>query len=231
MATNSDPFDVIAPTWYVVRHWPLLRHELQEMAARWRHGRMLNAGCGAGADFLPFIDGFDLVGLDRSSGMLRECRRYQASHGFRAALVRGDLAHLPFAEGSFDCAVGIACYHHLMEEPLRRSALSELQRILRPNGEAFLSVWNHCQPRFSGMPQDTTVPWRTGGATVDRRYHLFTVDEFRTLLRECGWDVVRLAFGRNRNDASREDRRNICALVRRVSDDPASKKALWEEPG
>ena len=231
MATNSDAFDAIAPTWYGVRHWPLLRHELEEMAARWRHGRMLNAGCGAGADFLPFAGGFELVGLDRSTGMLRQCRRYQSAHGFRAALVRGDLAHLPFADGSFDCAVGIACYHHLMQEPLRRRALLELQRVLAPRGEAFLSVWNHCQPRFSGMPQDITVPWRTGSATVDRRYHLFTVDEFRTLLRGCGWDLVRLSYGRRRDDASREDRRNICALVRRDPGLTAATSARWAEPG
>ena len=231
MATNSDSFDAIAPTWYGVRHWPLLRHELEEMAARWRRGRVLNVGCGTGADFLPFATGFDLVGLDRSRGMLRECCRYQSTHGFRAALVRGDLSYLPFDDCSFDHAVGIACYHHLMREPLRRQALLELQRVLKPNCEAFLSVWNHCQPRFAGMPQDLIVPWRTGDTTVDRRYHLFTVAELRTLLRECGWDVVRLAYGRRRENRALVDHRNICALVRRYPDEAASRRARWEEPG
>jgi tRNA (uracil-5-)-methyltransferase TRM9 len=231
MGTNSDSFDVIAPTWYGVRHWPLLPHELDTMAGRWREGRVLNAGCGTGADFLPFIGRFDLVGLDHSSGMLRQCRRYQDAHGFDAALIRGNLTHLPFADCSFDYAVGIACYHHLMQEPLRQLALRELKRILRPNGEAFLSVWNHAQPRFSGMPQDVVVPWRTGGAAVDRQYHLFTVNEFRTLLRECDWDIVQLAYGRRRENQAIEDRRNVCALVRRLPDEANSRWARWEEPG
>jgi len=34
MTTNREVFDQIAESWYRVRHWPLLREELEELAQR-----------------------------------------------------------------------------------------------------------------------------------------------------------------------------------------------------
>ena len=218
MATNREIFDAIAPTWYGVRHWPLLQRELETLAERWQHGRVANLGCGTGADFLPFARDFELAGLDFSRGMLREAQRHTAKHGVGATLVQADLTHLPFADSSFDHAIGIACYHHIQGERERQLALGELQRILRPGGEAFLSVWNYAQPRFQAMPQDQTVPWHSGGVTLSRYYHLFTRDEFAEVLQQGGFEIVRLGYGTRRNADSEEDTRNICALVRRPRD-------------
>jgi tRNA (uracil-5-)-methyltransferase TRM9 len=218
MATNREVFDAMAPTWYGVRHWPLLQRELEALALRWQRGRVANLGCGTGADFLPFVRDFELVGLDFSRGMLRNALRYVAKHEVRAALIQGELRHLPFEDSSFDHAIGIACYHHLRGDVERQLALGELQRILRPGGEAFLSVWNHAQPRFESLPQDQFVPWQTAGVTLTRYYHLFTRDEFEALLRRCGFEILQLGFGTRRDISTEEDTRNICALVRRPGD-------------
>jgi tRNA (uracil-5-)-methyltransferase TRM9 len=215
MATNREAFDAIAPTWYGVRHWPLLRHELEELAQRWGHGRIVNLGCGAGADFLPFARVFEMVGLDCSRGMLREAQRHETRHDYRASLIQGDLASLPFADAAFDYAVGIASYHHIQDEAARLLAFSELRRILRPAGEAFLSVWNHDQPRFRALPQDQSVPWRFGSIAVERHYHLYTRDEFATLLQQSGLEVVQLGHGTPKGDNPADDSRNICALIRK----------------
>jgi tRNA (uracil-5-)-methyltransferase TRM9 len=215
MATNREAFDVIAPTWYGVRHWPLLRREMDGLAKRWKHGRIVNLGCGTGADFLPFASGFQLVGLDFSRGMLIQARRYQTVHNLSADLVQGDLTRLPFAERSVDHAVGIASYHLIEGESARRQAFSELLRVLRHAGEAFLTVWNHDQPRFQALSQDQTVPWRVGNVTVERYYHLYSISEFATELRQSGLEIVQLGYGTMRANETREDSRNICTLVRR----------------
>ena len=215
MATNRETFDAIAATWYGVRHWPLLRRELSALAERWGSGRLLNLGCGAGSDFLPFGESFHLVGLDNSRGMLRQALRHVARHGTDAALVQGDLTSLPFADASFDYAVGVACYHHVEGEEARTRALMELLRILRPEGEAFISVWNHEQDRFVGTPQDQNVPFRVGNTMLERYYHLFTMPELQSTLRCCGFQVLTLGHGASRASATQDDVRNICALVRR----------------
>lgn len=232
MATNREVFDAIASTWYGVRHWPLLRRELDDLAQRWRGGRLANLGSGTGADFLPFSDRFRLVGLDCSRGMLRQSLRHMEKHGTRADLVQGELTHLPFPDASFDYAIGIACYHHIEGAEARAHAFSELGRILRPEGEAFISVWNHDQPRFHGTPQDQHVPWRDGVTTLQRYYHLFTRKEMQTALEQCGFQTVRIGHAALRNDVSREDTRNICALVRtRASTSPETTHPESEEPG
>lgn len=217
MATNREVFDAIASTWYGVRHWPLLRLELGELAVRWGHGSVANLGCGTGADFLPFKGSFHMVGLDFSRGMLRQALRHMARHGYRAPLVQGELTRLPFADCSFDHAIGIACYHHIQGESARRQAFSELKRILRPEGEAFISVWNHAQPRFRGMSQDQFVQWRDGATTLERYYHLYTREGLEATLRQCGFQVTEIGYGRLRRVATEQDPRNICALVRRPS--------------
>jgi tRNA (uracil-5-)-methyltransferase TRM9 len=215
MTTNREAFDAIASTWYGVRHWPLLRHELEGLAQRWGHGRIANLGCGTGADFLPLASDFELVGVDCSRGMLREAQRHQTKHNYRATLIQGDLASLPLGDSAFDYAVGIAAYHLVKDETARLLAFRELRRILRPAGEAFLSVWNHEQPRFHSLPQDQSIPWRIGKVVVERNYHLYTRDELESELRRSGFDVVQLRYGTMRTDSSKEDSRNICALIRK----------------
>lgn len=215
MGTNREVFDRMAPTWYGVRHWPLLQHELESMARRWEHGKLANLGCGHGADFLPFRHGFELTGLDHSQGMLHQARRYMARHGFRAALVCADLCHLPFADNSFDCAVAVAGYHHIETKDGRRHALDELCRVLRPGGEAFISVWNREQPRFRDTPSDQWIPWRDGEVTLYRFYHLFTAEELASVLQQSGFAVAHIGPGTLRTDAATEDVRNICALIQK----------------
>ena len=57
-----DVFDQIAPGWYHFRHHSIFTSELNALAERWQKGRLLNLGCGHGADFIPFKDSFELYG-------------------------------------------------------------------------------------------------------------------------------------------------------------------------
>jgi SAM-dependent methyltransferase len=50
------------------------------------------------------------------------------------AVVRGDAATLPFADGSFSSAIAVLMLHHLQSAELQRRAFSEISRVLRPGG-------------------------------------------------------------------------------------------------
>ena len=215
MTTNKDVFDNIAASWYGFRHWPLLRDELEEVAARWGKGRLVNLGCAHGADFLPFSGQFGLVGLDFSREMLRNSIRYMETHGIDAALLQGDLTSLPLGASSFDYAVAIASYHHVEGDEGRLHAFQELRRILKPGAEAFLTVWNHGQTRFRDGPQDLFVPWHSGNTTLERYYHLFNYDELRQTLAAAELEVLWLKPEKRHAGDAPESSRNICALVRK----------------
>jgi len=215
MATNKEVFDQIAESWYRVRHWPLLGRELEDLAGRWRSGKLLNVGCAHGPDFLPFSKGFELSGIDFSIGMLKQAIRFSINSDLYVNLANADALALPFLDNTFDWAISVATYHHIKGEKEREKALVELNRVLKPGGEAFLTVWNHGQPRFWFKSKEQQVPWRLKEKTIYRYYHLFSYGELRKLLVQTGWEIVTVSPEKSYSLPVKNFSRNICVLVKK----------------
>ncbi len=217
MATSRDVFNQIAPGWYNFRHWSIFRTELEMLARRWKAGRLLNIGCAHGPDFLPFGQAFDLHGADFSIEMLRLARKYSRKFHLTVSLTLADASHLPYAGRSFDWAISMATYHHIKGKEARQAALEELGRILKPGGEAFITVWNRGQPGFWFSGQEVAVPWRQKDKTLYRYYYLFSYPELEKLARKAGFEVVK-SFPESRYKFPLKFfSRNICLLVKKVS--------------
>jgi tRNA (uracil-5-)-methyltransferase TRM9 len=214
MVTNREVFDQIAESWYRVRHWPLLKEELEELATRWQGGKLLNVGCAHGPDFLPFTQGFELWGVDSSPGMLKQALRYSAKFKFYVNLIAADALFLPFPNNTFDWAISVATYHHIKGSKEREKAFIELKRVLKPEGEAFLTVWNHGQLRFWLKSKEQQVPWRLKGEPVYRYYHLFSYGELRRLLSKAGLKIIKMSPEKSYHLPIRNFSRNICVLVK-----------------
>ncbi len=215
MITNRQVFDEIAESWYRVRHWPLLRDELDALAARWQSGKLLNIGCGHGPDFLPFGQAFEFYGVDSSPAMLKQAIRYSTKFGFYVNLIAADALVLPFSDNTFDWAISVAAYHHIRGSEEREKAFEELRRVLKPKGEAFVTVWNRGQPRFWFRSKEQRVPWRLKDKTVYRYYHLFSYGALRKLLMKTGWEIVGISPEKSYRFPIRNFSRNICILVRK----------------
>ena len=233
MTTNREVFDQIAESWYRVRHWPLLREELEELAQRWQGtmgkethppspliwrgtgGKLLNVGCAHGPDFLPFRQGFELWGIDSSSAMLRQALRYSAKFKFYGNLIAADALSLPFPDDTFDWAISVATYHHIKGGNERERAFGELRRVLKPGGEAFLTVWNHGQPRFWLKSKEQEVIWRLRDKTVSRYYHLFSYNELKKLLTRVGFEIIAMSPEKSHHFPIKNFSRNICVLVKK----------------
>ncbi len=208
----------MAEGWYGFRHWTIFRTELDALAVRWQHGRLLNLGCGHGADFIPFKDGFELTGVDFSAAMLDMAVRYARKHRFEAELKMADVRRLPFPDGSFDWAVAVASYHHLPGRVEQKAALVELMRVLKPGAEAFITVWNRWQPRFWFKGKEILLPWRSGEKTAYRYYYLFSYPEIEKLVKQSGFLLISsLAESRYRLPLKYFSR-NICLLIKKPID-------------
>lgn len=205
----------MAPGWYGFRHHSIFARELNELSGRWRQGRLLNVGCGHGADFIPFKSNFRLTGLDFSEGMLSFARKYARKYGLSPDLVLADAVSLPFSENSFDCAIAIATYHHLETATARITAYKELNRVLKPGGEAFVTVWNRLQPRFWGYGRDSLIPWKSGEETLSRYYHLYTYSELRQEIEQAGMSILSIRPESSYKFPLKMFSRNICLLVRK----------------
>jgi len=211
---TTDIFNHIAPGWYNFRHWSIFRNELEVLAHRWQKGRLLNIGCAHGPDFLPFRQGFDLYGVDFSTEMLRFARKYSQKFNFAVSLSLADASYLPYPDETFDWAISVATYHH-MKGKEKRVALNELRRVLKPGGEAFITVWNRWQPRFWFKPKEVAVPWQTKGKTLYRYYYLFSYPELEKLVKRAGFKVLKSFPESSYRFPLKFFSKNICLLVRK----------------
>jgi ubiquinone/menaquinone biosynthesis C-methylase UbiE len=100
--------------------------------------RVLDVGCGAGQELLPFVAARQAfgVGLDYSPHAGREGRRLYRAHQPSAsvAFLRGAAEALPFKTGSFDVVI---CRLALPYTDNAR-ALAEMARVLRAGGTLLL---------------------------------------------------------------------------------------------
>lgn len=108
--------------------------------------RLLDVGCGTGvlAGALSG-QGYDVVGVDPSEGMLDVMRkRFPAVESVQASGTE-----MPFEDGSFDIAVSVATMHHIADPEAVRRALGEMARVVRSGGHVL--VWDH-NPRNPYWP-------------------------------------------------------------------------------
>jgi SAM-dependent methyltransferase len=79
-----------------------------------------------------------VTGLDISEDAIRFCRDKGLGH-----VERGDVLAMPFADRSFDLVLATDIIEHVAEDG---RALGEIQRVLRPGGQALLTV-----PAFAAL--------------------------------------------------------------------------------
>ena len=215
MSTIKETYDQIAPGWYNYRHHTRFQTELDGLAQRWQPGKLLNIGCAHGPDFLPFRENFELHGIDISPVMLEMGTKYAAKYDLPVNLVEANAIRLPYSDESFDCAIAIATYHHIDEKEKRQTAIYELYRILKPGGEAFITVWNRCQPRFWWRRKNIRVPWRTSEKTLYRYYYLFSYGEMERLVKKAGLQILKSSPENSYRFPLKYFSRNICLLVKK----------------
>lgn len=105
--------------------------------------RVLDVATGTGFTalaFAPFVH--SVVGLDVSTGMLRQAEKHAERRGIANAVFQeGTAESLPFADGSFELVTCRIAPHHFLSVP---KFLSETARVLKPGGSLVMA--------------DTTVP-------------------------------------------------------------------------
>jgi len=137
-------------------------------------GRVLEVGCGPGELAARIRDelGADVVAVDISPRMVELARRRDLD-----ARV-GDVQELPFAAGTFDCAVAAWMLYHV-PDPDR--ALGELARVLGPGGRlvAVTNAPDHLRElrALLGLPTDRAAhPFSAANGEQLLRRHFSSVE-------------------------------------------------------
>ena len=147
--------------------WPLEVEHRTELVSG-LHGRVLELGAGTGLNFQLYSAGVEVVALEPEPNMIRRARDRVGEGSARIRLVRGAAESLPFEDGSFDAAVASLVLCSVARPNI---AISELRRVLRPDGE--LRVFEHVRsenPRHARWQNWLTPLWRrlSAGCHVNR---------------------------------------------------------------
>lgn len=115
-------------------------------------GALLDLGCGAGrVAFGLWEAGFsNVLGVDLAEAMVEEARQIGECLGCPFLFKREDATALNFADGCFDGVV--FAFNGLMQIPrrsVRRRALSEIFRVLRPGGNFVFCTLDREDPLYS----------------------------------------------------------------------------------
>src|SRR5215212_1832243 len=138
-----------------------------------RRPRILDVGCGTGANLLMLSKYGDAEGVDVSEDALAFCRE----RGLESVKL-GAAEELPYDDGTFDLVTAFDVVEH-MDDDL--AGLREMRRVLRPGGRVLLFV-----PTFMFLwgVQDDVSNHR-------RRYRL---PELRSVLEQAGFEIERTTY-------------------------------------
>jgi ubiquinone/menaquinone biosynthesis C-methylase UbiE len=146
-------------------------------------GRVLEIGCGAGANFQHNgPDATSVLATDPSEYMLERARKRVERAAVPVELRQASALELPFEDASFDTVVSTANFCTI-PEPAR--ALAEIRRVLRPGGE--YRFFDHVRSggRAAAFFQDAITPlWRIIGAGCHPNR------DIERLVREAGFSSV-----------------------------------------
>ena len=147
--------------------------------------------------------------------MLKFAQKYSQKFNFDVSPSLADVTCLPYSDETFDWAISVATYHHIKGQEKKKAALDELRRVLKPGGEAFITVWNRWQPRFWFSRREVAVPWRKKGETLYRYYYLFSYPELEKLVKKAGFDILKSFPESSYRFPIKFFSRNICLLVKK----------------
>jgi len=152
--------------------------------------RVLDAGCGAGADLVALATrvppGCELVGLDASDALLSRAAGQTDGCREHCSLVRGDIMKIPCREDAFDaCRIDRVLQH--IREP--EAAIRELVRVMKPGGVlvAFDNDWD----TFSINLGDREIAARIRRAWCDSFASGRVGKDLASLFETCGITAVR----------------------------------------
>ena len=202
-------WDKIAKGWTGWRNKE--RKDITYFSSEWKAGKILDVGCGNGRNLLYFAKkGFEVYGIDFSKEMIKQAKEMFNKNKIKLKsnqLIVADMRKIPFEDENFDYIICVASLHHIPKKD-HGTAIAEIKRVLKKNGECIISVWNKYSFKrinFWFCPKEVFIDWKKkeieefkeGKETkrkelvkaYKRYYYLFSYDELKNLLLENGLEI------------------------------------------
>lgn len=136
---------------------------------RWKNNKkdFLDLGCGLGRHSILFgINGFNVNCFDISKEAIKKTKEWAEQLNIKANYKIGDMLELPYDDNSFDCILCRNVISHSDTEGVKK-IISELKRVLRKNGECYLTLgsketWGFKQESWPLIDSNTRLRMEEG---------------------------------------------------------------------
>lgn len=135
-------------------YWKSPAIESYYLMNRWRQqgkSDFLDLGCGLGRHSILFArNDFNTWAFDLSADAVEKTKEWAQSENLEIGYAVGDMLELPYDDSTFDCILCRNVISHSDTEGVKK-ILANIFRILKPNGECYLTLgskkaWGFSQP-------------------------------------------------------------------------------------
>jgi alkylated DNA repair protein alkB family protein 8 len=148
-----------------VNVWPFVKSFIDSLKT---NESLIDIGCGNGYNSEMRND-LNVTGIDQCSNFIEMCELKGLN------VLKMNCCDLNFENKKFDNGISIAVFHHLSTKERRISALSEMIRVLKPDGSGLISLWSvENQRKHKFVKGDNIVNWTLpSGVKYERYYYIF----------------------------------------------------------
>jgi ubiquinone/menaquinone biosynthesis C-methylase UbiE len=140
--------------------------------------KVLDVGCGPGWDAKLFSNhGLDVMGIDLS----KEFIRIAETKSPKSKFLQMDMRKLEFSTAYFDGVWASASVLHVPRKEIKK-VLSEVYRVLKPNGLLYISVKSGDGAKFVN-----------NDLGINRYFVYYSEKEFKELLTAVGFSIQRIS--------------------------------------
>jgi len=135
--------------------------------------KILDVGCGTGANLEMLAEFGEAEGVDVSTEALSFCRERGLAN-----VKQGEAEQLPYEDGAFDLVTGLDVVEHLDDD---LAGLKEMHRVLRREGRALLFV-----PAFMflwGVQDD-----------ISNHRRRYTIDGLKKVVKQAGFEIEHATY-------------------------------------
>jgi ubiquinone/menaquinone biosynthesis C-methylase UbiE len=120
---------------FLVKSLPVWKNWLKRTLPHIQGPHVLEVSFGTGYLLTQFADRFQAFGIDYNAAMAQTAKGKLQRRGLVAELQQANVEHLPYASHSFDTLVNTMAFSGY---PDGVAALSEMGRVLKPNGKLIM---------------------------------------------------------------------------------------------
>jgi len=167
---------------FLVKSLPVWKNWLRRALPHVQGPRVLEVSFGTGYLLTQYAGRFQAFGIDYNAAMAKTAQKNLQRRGLTAALQQADVAHLSYADHSFDTLVNTMAFSGY---PDGVAALTEMGRVLKPGGKLVMVDIDYPKDR-NRLGMAMTKFWMTSGDIIRDMGKLFD---------ELGWEFQEEEIG------------------------------------